>query len=351
MRVIHFPTSVGGMSWELAQGEKKLGLDSEVFYLDNTWLNYPCDFHRVKDETKYQFFEKIKWAYSFSKRYDVFHLNYGSSIIDYPEYGLDYLDLILYKGKKICVTYNGCDARQKYIRMKQDEFAPCNFPNCYGGVCQDGSKDRIKARRIKKLESLGVIMFALNPDLMNFLPESACFLPYAINEGVICKKENYEIQKVIKVIHAPTQRVVKGTEEVIATINKINKVYKDVIDFKLIEGVEHRKAIKMYKEADLVIDQLRVGWYGALATESMCMGIPTIAYINKHDLKYIPKQMAEDCINTVIDANQNTLFEVLENIVNNPSVLYEKHKASMEYVYRWHRAEYVASITKKEYER
>ena len=84
--------------------------------------------------------------------------------------------------------------------------------------------------------------------------------------------------------------------------------------------------------------------------ETMCMGIPTVAYINDDDLHFIPEKMAKDCKETVINANADTLFDTLENLVNNPDILYQKHMASMEYVHRWHAAEYVASITKEHYE-
>ena len=33
----------------------------------------------------------------------------------------------------------------------------------------------------------------------------------------------------------------------------------------------------MYAQADLVVDQVLIGWYGALAVETMAMGKPVIA--------------------------------------------------------------------------
>ena len=108
MKVIHFPTSTGGMSWELAQGEKKLGLDSTVFYKNSNWLEYSCDIALGWCGNKFLYeFRKARTAYEFSKKYDVFHMNFGNSLIDFPKWHLDYLDLMLYKNKKICVTYNG----------------------------------------------------------------------------------------------------------------------------------------------------------------------------------------------------------------------------------------------------
>lgn len=352
MKVIHFPTSVGGGgTWALAQGEKKLGLDSKVLFQSSSWLDYPCDikFKNNKNKLLY-YFEKCRMAYKISEEFDVFHLNFGSSLLDIPQLHLDYLDLPLYKNKKVCVTYNGCDARQKYKRIDQTEISACHYSDCSDGLCNNGKRDKMNARRIEKLARRKVSMFAHSPDLLRFLPDDAIFLPTAIDESLINKKEKYEIKNKIKIVHAPTERAVKGTEDVLMAIEQIQHLYPDKIEFKMIEKVRYDEAIKLYKEADLVIDQLRVGWYGRLAQEVMCMGIPTIAYINEEDLCLIEPEMAKDCLETVINANGNTLFSVLENIVNNPEILYQRHEASMEYIHRWHAAEYVASITKQYYE-
>ena len=208
----------------------------------------------------------------------------------------------------------------------------------------------MKARRIAKLQRKEVTMFAFNPDLFHFLPDHAVFLPYPIDESRVIRKETYQLKKKIKIIHAPTQRVAKGTEDVLRAVNDIRRRYPEKIELRLVEKVKHEEAMKLYRDADLVIDQIRIGWYGGLAMETMCMGIPTIAFINQEDLGFIPQEMAKECMETVICADGNTLTYVLEELVNNPEILYRRHKASMEYVHRWHAAEYVASITKKYYE-
>ena len=351
MKIIHFPTSVGGMSYELAQGEKKIGLDSVVLCQNSNWLEYSYDICLKSNKSFiYKIFQRWWTACKIAKEYDVFHMNYGSSLLDIPRWGFDYLDLPLYQGKKICVTYNGCDVRQKYKRIAQTQISACQYNDCYNGLCMDGKQDIIRARRIEKLKQRDITMFAVNPDLLYFLPEDAIFLPYPIDITKVKRKEKYEISNKIKIVHAPTQRAAKGTDDILLAIDQLERKYPNTIEFRLIEKVKHEEAMILYYEADLVIDQLRVGWYGGLAMETMCMGIPTIAFINEEDLHFIPKQMAEDCLTTLINANGNTLFSVLEDIVNNPIILYQRHEASIEYVHRWHAAEYVASITKKYYE-
>ena len=39
------------------------------------------------------------------------------------------------------------------------------------------------------------------------------------------------------------------------------------------------EALKKYKQADVIIDQVRVGWYGAFAVEAIKMGIPVFPFL------------------------------------------------------------------------
>ena len=90
------------------------------------------------------------------------------------------------------------------------------------------------------------------------------------------------------VVHAPSRRGVKGTEAILRAVERLQKRVN--FRFMLIENLPHAEAKAAYKEADVVIDQLRIGWYGVLATETMALGKPTIAYIrddlwHKHGAK------------------------------------------------------------------
>ncbi len=56
------------------------------------------------------------------------------------------------------------------------------------------------------------------------------------------------------------------------------KKYKN-IRFEIIENKPNKEAIEIYKKADIVIDQVLVGWYGAFAVEVMKMGKPVAVFI------------------------------------------------------------------------
>ena len=103
----------------------------------------------------------------------------------------------------------------------------------------------------------------------------------------------------------------------------------------LIEDLPHAEAKAAYKEADVVIDQLRIGWYGVLATEAMALGKPTIAYIhedlwNKHGAT-LP----------IINANPDNIERVLENVLKDEDLRAQKSVQSRDYFLSTHASDVV----------
>ena len=120
MNVLHLPTQVGGNSWGLAQAENQIGMHSRVLYKCENWLSYPGDIILPYSKVKIiELFILLKEFYNIVGKYDVYHFNFGSTLIDCPMFGLDLFDLPFYKKKNIFVTYNGSDARQREIEDKE----------------------------------------------------------------------------------------------------------------------------------------------------------------------------------------------------------------------------------------
>src|SRR5439155_7816344 len=85
---------------------------------------------------------------------------------------------------------------------------------------------------------------------------------------------------VLRIAHAPSKRAVKGTETVLAAIASL-RARGAPVELDLIEGVPNRQARLRYAAADVVIDQLRVGWYGMLAIESMALAKPVVVHLDE----------------------------------------------------------------------
>jgi hypothetical protein len=355
LKVLHLPTDVGGNAFGLSSAENRIGLSSSCLVKNSSWLNYPShiNLNISQYSSKVQkFYELYKTFLSIRNSYDVFHFNFGTSLIDAEYPFLTLFDLKHYpKNKKLIMTYNGCDARQKYPTMKERQIAACHFEGCYNGMCNSGELDIKRREKISIVSNYASHIFYLNPDLAKFLPkEQSSYLPYTVAGWDTIKKCNYESQNgLLRIVHAPTNRVTKGTQFLISAVEKINKI-KPLIELVLVENLTHEKALALYSTADLVIDQLLVGWYGAVSVEVMKMGIPVGCFINSNDLNAIPIQMQKDIKDSFININPFSVEQMLLELLENKNLLKVKANASLDFAHRWHDPLKVAGQVKQFYE-
>jgi len=140
------------------------------------------------------------------------------------------------------------------------------------------------------------------------------------------KKDNSLI-----ILHAPTNRIIKGTKYLIEAVSKLKKEGYPV-KLKLLEDVKHDQMKEFCQDADIVIDQLLVGWYGGFAVETMALGKPVICYLNE-DLFYVVP-WAEDI--PIVNANLATLYDKLKWLIENPQERERLGKLDRKFVEKYH---------------
>ncbi len=64
------------------------------------------------------------------------------------------------------------------------------------------------------------------------------------------------------------------------------------LDFRLVEGLRHEEAVRAYEQADILVDQLLVGWYGGVAVEFMALGKPVVCFLaDEWTDRYAPAEL------------------------------------------------------------
>jgi tetratricopeptide (TPR) repeat protein len=345
MKILHLPELVGGHPTALSDAEKKLGFDSSVLTLYSNYLQYKSDISlNLTGKNKlYRFIKHFETFLKYRKGYDIYHFNFGSSLLHFPSLNLPLLDLPFYeKGKKIFFTYQGCDIRQKYPTIQRHSKigchnAACFQQSCYGGICNSGKRDIFRKKAAEKAYKYADHIFVLNPDLLYFLPtEKVSFLPYCIhNYFKIKEKEGPFFQNdVFRIVHSPTQRDVKGTEFILRALYKLKDIFKDKLEIILVENRSHQEALEIYQKADLFIDQILIGWYGAVSVEVMKMGIPVACFINPEHLALVQNEFKDPL--PFINVNQFDIYDKLKNIIENRDVILELSKQSLKFVHDYH---------------
>lgn len=350
MKILHLPTSVGSQSWNLSQAEKVRGVDSTVLTYDSNYLKYPADIHLELEgqSTPGKFAKLFKAFLAVRGNYDIFHFNWGTSLLTSRSSGLLHLELPFYPDSaKLFVTYNGCDARQKYPTIERGGISAC--AECQVQQCESGKLDRTRQLGIEKMARHVEHSWALNPDLLHFLPsQTSSFLPYAI-PGLGVAPSWPSMRGSLKLVHAPTNRDIKGTHYLLEAVDRLNQAHPGCIELVLVEGLSHVAALQKYQEADLVVDQLLIGWYGGFAVESMLLGKPVIARIAAEDLHFIPAEMAVQLESSMINADPGSLDAALLRCVKDREYLARVARNGYEYACTWHDPAYVASLCIERY--
>ncbi len=331
MRVLHCPTDVGGHAGGLARAEQKLGIDSTTAVFSRSWLEYSVDIDLALGGRGRlgRLAGRMRFSAKAARGYDVFHFNFGQSLLPAPGgVGID-LPLLRALGKRLFVTFQGCDARQNgYCR---DHYAV----SCCGGREGDGlcraADDAGKRRRIRYLARHSRGLFCLNPDLLRVVPGGE-FVPYASCDPGSIEPIGPTNGSRVTILHAPTNRAVKGTDEILAAAKELDDRYD--IEWLMVENVPHAEAMRLYERADLVIDQLRIGWYGGFAVEMMAMGKPVVCHIRTEDLGPVPPEMAREL--PLVPATPQDLHEVLAGLAADRARLVEIGARSRRFVERWH---------------
>ncbi|MFH0732502.1 MAG: glycosyltransferase [Candidatus Omnitrophota bacterium] len=335
INVLHSPTDTGGNPWGLSRAERTHSVNSDVMVFRSSSYGYPADINlgAKKIFSPGRELKRYWFLCSAIEKYNVFHFNFGKSILDYPYFLLNHLDLPLLKrkGKKIFFTLQGTDARLMKTSALRYSMVP----------------DFIKKRRINSIRRYADKIYALNPDLIRSCPEAE-FLPYAsvdIREWTPSQGNGFE--NTFHIIHLPSKRKIKGTKYIINAVNRL-KQEGHRLDLLVVEKTPHNCLKDIYKKADLVVDQLLIGWYGAVSVEAMACGKPVVCYIKREDLQFIPQQMRNDL--PVINAQPDTIYGVLKEIVKNRETLSGLGQKSRAYVERWHNPLEIAKKVIKDYE-
>jgi hypothetical protein len=327
MRILHCPQNIGGMAGVLAKKQSELGHDAYSYSFVNNIYNFRSDFSL---KNYYSPIERIQKAVSFATQFDIFQFYFGESLL-----GSNLADVVWLSrlGKKIFFYFCGCDIRDEKTTIMKYPISGC--ANCFPKLC---SKNRQLAYEISR--DYGKVNFVSTPDLLEFV-ERSVLLPQVVNfdiiDQVLAETKNIEKTKKDSLIiaHAPSNRKIKGTDFIFNCIDNL-KTKGFNIKLKIIENVPHEEALKLYKSADIAIDQLLVGSYGLLSAEMMALGVPTVVYLREDLLDKYPE------LPPLINANPNNLENVLINLYENRHKLDYYKIAGFEYAYKYHHPSKIA---------
>jgi glycosyltransferase involved in cell wall biosynthesis len=322
VRVLHAPINIAGGPGAISQGLRELGFESTLLVFNERPFERGFDINlRLRDTSKRsnlplnlpRQLKAFLWAVP---RFDVFHFHAGHTLLP-KKVNLPALRLLR---KRIVFQSWGSDLRGRLASE----------------VCYLRSADAV----------------IVGSFLTRRLAPRGPWPEYDVVPPALVLSDwppaPVEPADVLRVAHAPSKRRVKGTDAVLAAIESL-RARGVPIELDLIEGVPNREARLRYRAADIVIDQLRIGWYGMLAIEAMALAKPVVVHLDEEAAAETEGAFGIEL--PLVRASEENLEEVLAGLVETRESLPEIGRRSREYVERVHAHTSVARRMLEIYER
>jgi len=332
LRILHAPNNIANQANIIARAQRELGYSSWSCDFSNNWFNYKSDqcLDLEKLNNKYhRIFRMSQFFLNSILKYNVFHFYFGNTLL--PRY----YDLPILKrmNKKMVMQYLGSDIRQKSIAERKNKFLQVKV--------KDEKEIRHRISTVAKYIKTAIVDYELQEYIQGYF-EKIVIMRAALNIQDYRPAIPSLYKKIPLIVHAPSDKRIKGTEYVLQAIDKLKEEYD--FKFKLVRGLNHEEAKNIYEKADIIVDQLLGGSHGVFSIEAMALGKPVICYI-REDLKdKYPKDLP------IISANPDTIYSVLKILIEDAKLRHELGEKGRVYVEKYHDARKIAGELIKVYE-
>ena len=322
MRVLHSPVNVAGGPGAISAGLRELGVESTLLVFNERPFQRGFDVNlHLRDTTRLSSVPfnlpkqlgALGWAV---RNFDVFHFHAGLTLAPRR------LTLPLLKARRKGIVFQswGSDLRRRH------------------------------ASEVSYLRSAGAVI--VGSYLTRRLAPRGRWPEYDVVPPALAlgawQPSSTEPGATLRIAHAPSKRAVKGTDAVLAAVESLRRRGAPV-ELDLIEGVPNVEARLRYAAADVVVDQLRVGWYGMFAIESMALAKPVVVHLDEQAAAETEEAFGLEL--PLVRAAESNLEDVLAGLVEARSELPELGRRSREYVEQVHAHTAVARRVLEIYER
>jgi glycosyltransferase involved in cell wall biosynthesis len=328
-KVLHCPVNIANQAWEYSQALKKLGIESTTLTYSRNVFNYSDDIclHLNLNKKILNIWKIPLILTNFFKsviKYNVFHFHFGHTLLP----GNMDLPILKLLKKKMVMQYWGSDIRIEEIARKKNKYQSLI-------KCSKKSDKKIikKIKRVAKYIDVALVAdYELYEYVQPFFKRIEIVLQ-AIDLEKITPIFPSKLNDRPLIIHAPSEMEIKGTKYILEAIKRLKRDYQ--FEFQLVHNLPHSKAQKIYKRADIIVDQLLCGSYGLLSIEAMALGKPVICYIRDDLLKYKPDL-------PIVNANPENIYEKLKLLIENPVLRQDLGIKGRKYVEKYHESSKIA---------
>ncbi|WP_372814304.1 glycosyltransferase [Paenibacillus sp.] len=325
MKIFHGTIEIAGQMGILSGEQKKRGHLAAGYNIFHSYLGYKD--HLVNTNPD----EIQKTHKHIVNFFDQFHFHYATSLLpDYQD-----LEIIKHKGKKMIMHHWGNDIRFH-------DRARVHNPYVYTGDSPANEVIHHRLTRISRYVDEAIVQDYEVYAYAQPYYKKVHVVPISIDLTPIVPFYPKNDVKRPLILHAPTNPEFKGTMAIEAAIQELQKSYS--FEYRRIQHLNHEEAIRLYREADLIVDQIRCGSYGLLSVEAMALGKPVIAYIRNDIVAQFPSQLP------IMNANPDNVLTAIQSFLENPALRVERGLQGREYAEKYHAKEVVVDRLEQIYD-
>ena len=333
LRVLQCLTGAAGQPSVIAKALRKLPeIEARSLQITRSKFGYDTDYFFPVQSTQPD--EMMKIFKSFTSGFDVFHFHFRPFFFSPVRAGFPIgYDLLALKalGKRVCVHFRGSEVR---LRSRFLELNPYAYD--IESDSETGAKfsEAAQIEYIKTVSAFADRVFVVDPELQTYVPH-ATIVERAIDlsewryVGVADRERPL-------IVHAPSRRGTKGTNQILSAVEELQAEGYE-FDFTLVEGLTNQEARKVYESADIVIDQMRIGWHGVLSVEAMALGKAVICYIRDDLVHHLGEKPPLEV------SNLDRLKTDLVKLITDKAYRMDLGRKAHDYCQRVHSADVIAS--------
>ena len=355
-------------AWYLSRELRKLGWRADVLDYDpdpTAQIYYHgADYRFGYDESRATLARQLAFYARALARYDVFHfsnangIQFGGVITNFFDEHFrpkDEIRLLKRLGKPIVYTNNGCmDGVAKSSFAAWGERPVCLDCPLYEN--DEGCSDERNLAWGEFRNHFADFQILLGGNRVDYnvaptvheVPEFYCLDSEVWKPGLeIPPEHRLDLpETTVKLYHAVgnfksrsdlrTKRNVKSSHIYFPLVERLKGEGHD-IELIFFESVPNTELRFYQAQADIFVDMLTYGWFGANSREGMMLGKPVVCYLREEWLDQMRSEIPEYVDELpVVSATPDTVQDVLVDLIENPEKRREIGRRSREFALKWH---------------